>query len=127
MRGILLESQVVLAERCECHDDRVARVDFQYRLGGDLETSRAGQELLQLTIEPGFRRNQAHSAIGQAVGGADVRHRLAQRLLDEGNKIRHCLIGLRGRLFLGIDARDERQIRRPLGHRLERLALEGGA
>src|SRR5215831_5340299 len=32
VRVILLESQVVFAQRRECHDDRVARVDFQDRL-----------------------------------------------------------------------------------------------
>jgi hypothetical protein len=43
VRRILLESQIVIAQRGEGDDDRVARVDFQYRLGGDLETSRTGQ------------------------------------------------------------------------------------
>src|SRR5437763_14554202 len=109
--GILLEGQIVVAERCERQDDLVARVDFQDRLGGALDAAAAGEDLLQLAIEAGFRSHQADCALGQAVRGAHVRYSLAQGLLDEAEKTRYRLVGLARALILGGEARDQRQIR----------------
>src|SRR5262249_18287793 len=64
VRGILLEGQIVVAERCERQDDRVARVDFQDRLGGALDAAAAGEDLLQLAIEAGFGSDQTDCALG---------------------------------------------------------------
>src|SRR5499433_4603842 len=97
--SILLESQIVIAQRRERHDNVVTRVDFQDRLRGALNTPGAGQYLFQLPVEAGFRRDQADRAVGQPVRGANIRHRLAQRVLDQSQKIGDGLIR-RGRAFI---------------------------
>src|SRR6516162_3375181 len=126
MRGIPLEGQILIAQRSERYDDVVPRVDFQDRLRGALNAPGAGQYFFQLPIEAGFRRDQADRAIGQPVRGANVRHRLAQRVLDQSQKMRDRLIGLGRRFIRGVEARDERQIRCPLRDRFEGLAFKGG-
>src|SRR6516164_9117169 len=57
VRGILLEGQIIIAQRRERHDNGVTRVDFQDRLRGALNTPGAGQDLFQLPVEAGFRRD----------------------------------------------------------------------
>src|SRR6516225_10926673 len=69
VRGILLEGQIVIAQRRERHDNVVTRVDFQDRLRRALDPPRAGQKLLQLPVGAVFRSDQADRAVGQPVRG----------------------------------------------------------
>jgi len=71
-----------------------------------------------------FRCDQAHRAVGKAVGRAHVGHRVPSVGLHEGDELRDGFIRLRLGLVLGIEQWNQCEIRGALSHRLELLAIE---
>ena len=108
VRGVLFENAVVIAQRCECHDDVVTRINFQYWFCGSFEPSRTGQQLLQLAVGAMFGGDQANGAVRQSVRGTNICDSLAKSFLDEGKKTRDRFYRLGSRFLLRIDPRDKR-------------------
>ena len=104
------------------------RVDLKDRLGGGIQPPCPRKQPFERPVGPGIGRDQADGAVGQPIRGAHLRHRIAEDCLREGEKILdlffHARRRFRGR---GVSAGDEREIRRTLRHRLERLAVERDA
>src|SRR5271165_2006117 len=105
---------------------RMGRVDFEDGLGAFGEAPMRRQHLFQLPVGAEIRRDEAGDAVGQAVGGADLRDLLLQRLLEEGEEGRD-LAGRLGRRRRTLDERDRLDVGCALAHRLERLAVVSGA
>ena len=120
-----LNGRSLVAQLGQRHDQRVARIDLQHRLGGGLDPAGAGEQLFELPVGADVGRDQADRAVGQPVGGAHVRDLVAERLLDEGDESpsrphRSPALGSLLGVVRGISARSAA----PWRHRLERLAVE---
>jgi hypothetical protein len=88
------------------------------------DASGASEQPLELAVGPVLGGDEAKRAVGQPIRTAYVRHRLPERRLDESYEIGDRAVG-DWRLLLGVKQRDRREVGGALGHRLERLALEG--
>src|SRR5579883_3094670 len=85
-----------------------------------------GEHLFELPVRAEFRRDEAGEAVGQALGGAHLADRVAQRLLEEGEE-RRDLGRWRFAGWLGaLDKRNGFDIGGALRDRLERLAVVPG-
>jgi hypothetical protein len=85
----------------------------------------AGKQALELAVGAMLGGDEAHRAVGEPVRDPHVGDRVAERRLGEGEEGRHRGVGFWLRLVLGIEARNLREVRRALRHRLERLTFEG--
>ena len=125
VRGVFLEGAVAVAKARQRHDQVVARIDLQHRFRARYAAAGAREQLFQRAVRPALGRDEADRTVGEAVGGAHVGHGVAQRELHKGDETGDRLVAS-GRLFflLVVEQRDQREIRRALGRRAERLAVE---
>src|SRR3954471_4966095 len=87
MRGIFLEGLVSIAERRQRDDEVVTWIDLQDRLRTGCQTPGASQHLFELTVGTELGGDEADGAVGQTIRRTHVGYRLAERGLDEGEKV----------------------------------------
>src|SRR5215472_8739826 len=87
MRGIFLECALALAQRGQCGDQFVLRINFEHRLRGRSESTRAGEDPFEGAVRSFVRRDQTDSARGEAVGSAYFCNRIPESQFDESEKI----------------------------------------
>jgi hypothetical protein len=125
MRGVVLETLLV---RAEAGETMSGWRGFTSRIGFAAVVMRPAPASSRLS----WRSGPCSGATRQtalSVSRSETRTsatRLPQRRLREGDEIGYRDVDGCPRLLLGIDLQDRRKVSRALGHRLERLALEGG-
>ncbi len=116
--------RIRIISRRELLDQQVAGIDFQHRQACLWQLPGIGEQLLQLSIHPTFRRDQADRAACQPLRHPHVGYGSGERLFGKGNEaIQRARLCLRGR-WGTVAQWDEGKIGTALGHRLERFAVK---